>query len=95
MSNIDNLGDYGNIWKDLAKYDGDKNALFKAIGDNKVAQETPGIVGKTLAIAIPVSIAIGAAVVKGVDMYKEKRKAKKKEAELKDQFDKEIEKVTN
>lgn len=90
INNINNLGDYGTIWKELKLYDGSKDALFNAIGANAVAQSKPGIIFKTLLFTAPVILGLGFMTQKGIKIVKVSEEAKLKEPELKESLEKEL-----
>ncbi len=91
MGRIENLGDYGTIWKDLAAFGGSKDALFDAIGENAVAAETPGIIAKTLLIAAPILLVTSVAVHKGYQLVKARVEALEREPELREEFKRKFE----
>lgn len=93
MSRIENLGDYNDVRIMLQKFGGDKEKLFKAIGDAAVAKESPklltkgGIIGGTIVLAGGGLIWAGK---KGLAYLKDRKAKIESEPALKEEFDKMI-----
>ena len=84
---LDNLGDYNDVRMDLQAFNGCKDALYKAIGDNAIAKAAPSLLVK--------GGLVGGAVVAGLSLtayvanklYKNKKKAIQEEPTLKAAFE--------
>lgn len=89
MSRIENLGDYNDVRILLQKFGGDKEKLFKHIGDVAVAKKSPklltrgGIIGGSIVLAVGGTIWAGK---KGLDYIKDRKAKIKSEPELKEIF---------
>lgn len=96
MSRIENLGDYNDLRIMLQKFEGDKEKLFKSIGDAAVAKESPklltkgGIIGGGIVLAIGGIICVGK---KGLTYLKDRKAKSENEPTLKEEFDKMIDDV--
>lgn len=93
MSRVENLGDYNDVRILLQKFDGDKEKLFKYIGDNAVAKEAPkllakgGVIGGAI-ILVSAGIVWGGA--KSYNYLKDRKKKMEREPLLKEEFNKMI-----
>ena len=86
MSNpIENLGDYNKVRVDLQKFGGDRDALYKSIGETEVAKAAPTIflAGCAFVLLVEGCVKLGK---KGYMFLKERRQLVKEEANLKKQY---------
>lgn len=90
---LDNLGDYNKVRDDLKRAGGDVKKLYKAIGDNAVKRETPGIFQKGVLVgcagtAAVITVCVGA--YQGIKYMVDRRRAVKEEEQLKVTFEKAV-----
>lgn len=93
MSRIENLGDYNDLRILLQKHGGNKEKLFKAIGDAAVAKESPKLLAKGGVIGGVVVLAGGGLIwagKKGYNYLKDRKTKIENEPLLKEEFDKMI-----
>lgn len=93
MSRIENLGDYNDVRILLQKHGGNKEKLFKAIGDAAVAKESPKLLAKGGIIGGGIVLAIGGTIwagKKGLAYLKDRKAKIESEPALKEEFDKMI-----
>ena len=81
---IENLGDYNRVREDLQKYNGNREALYKSIGDSAVYKKAPSllIVGGIIGVSL-----CGLGQI-GYSFVKKRRKIIREETILKEQFEK-------
>ena len=93
MSRIENLGDYNDLRILLQKFEGDKEKLFKYIGDTAVAKESPklmikgGFIGGAIVLVGGGIIWVGK---KGYNYLKDRRTKIENEPLLREELDKMI-----
>ena len=88
---LDNLGDYNDVRIDLQKFNGCKDALYKAIGDNAVNQAAPGLLVKGGLGGAVIMASLGVVAYFGNKLYKNRKKAINEEPEIKAAFDEMVE----
>ena len=93
MSRVENLGDYNDVRILLQKFDGDKEKLFKYIGDVAVAKESPKLLAKGGVIGGAIILVSGGIIwagTKGYNYLKDRKKKMEVEPLLKEELDKMI-----
>ena len=88
---LDNLGDYNDVRIDLQRFNGCKDALYKAIGDNAVNQATPGLLIKGGLGGAAVMAGLGFVAYIGNKLYKNRKNAINEEPIIKTAFDEMVE----
>lgn len=84
---IANLGDYNDVRLDLQKCNGNKDLLYKKIGDLRISKDGPKLMAKGAIFGAFVASTVVGGLVYGINCYKKRKQAIIDEPKLRKEFD--------